>query len=807
VFAPDGATFVVAHEDGALRVWDPDTGRAAGTLATSGPEVTALAFRNSDSLLVAIRLDGTVSAWSGARADTPAWTAPPLGPTPEDDSSWKMTPRRGCLLRITDDGEGVLVVRQNHLQRLDPIDGDVLASWGCGPEKELVTMSFRGGSSRVAISLRPLGHWTGQALLLDERTLEPVPDLRTKKPSEGDTLPAPLQSLDLAPDGRSLAATSQGQWAAYAWRYGQPESLARLRGHTYGVMEGRFSPDGRRYATASNDSTVRLWETERDEDRTAIAGLDRRFLHISTDGRVAVTTNSPPSGAKEMDVAVQNVSTGETLLGPWTLPYPVYALFDNDGTSVWIGSNAGLSRLALTDGEVLESWSSENIPSLAGAVGLEPSRDGRTLLVFREGHGFFILDRQLSTVRVLPWVPRSNVRLSPEGKRLLVNGGALATVSVWDFATGREQVRLRGHTGHITGFIWSPDGTRIATGAVDSSARLWDAATGRELFRLGGLQMHGHEVQFSPDGSILVVHGSSILHLFRSSDGVRTATMEFPARVSGVRFHGNDRFTVVTDAATVHVRPVDPMPDARRRLSRSLTFAELSTHAIGTKELREETERETIRASLKTIELSRGAMVALSRGDLQEGRFLVDRALALRPRFEEVLRVDACALALESTTESPDSPRRRALIDRALDRLEDALRRGRSVTSFLIGEPLLEPLRREAKFAAIMEMTVDRLVRESPMGALDREQALDLGEALLRLFPDRPEARFAAARARAWRADLHEVTDPARAHLRGGAMELLLGLPKEVFPPGDAMRNDPAFLTLRDEPGFPVTPR
>ena len=53
-------------------------------------------------------------------------------------------------------------------------------------------------------------------------------------------------------------------------------------------------------------------------------------------------------------------------------------------------------------------------------------------------------------------------------------------------------------------FVWtaafSPDGRRVVTGAMDSTARVWDAATGAPLGP--ALQHRGqvHSVLFSPDG-------------------------------------------------------------------------------------------------------------------------------------------------------------------------------------------------------------------------------------------------------------------------------------------------------------------
>jgi hypothetical protein len=98
------------------------------------------------------------------------------------------------------------------------------------------------------------------------------------------------------------------------------------------------------------------------------------------------------------------------------------------------------------------------------------------------------------------------IAYSADSKRLAA-GGADKTVRVWDTATGRELLTLRGHENEVRGVVFSPDGTRLASASVDKTVRVWDAASGRELLTLSGHASIVHGVAFSPDGAHLASAG------------------------------------------------------------------------------------------------------------------------------------------------------------------------------------------------------------------------------------------------------------------------------------------------------------
>jgi WD40 repeat protein len=95
----------------------------------------------------------------------------------------------------------------------------------------------------------------------------------------------------------------------------------------------------------------------------------------------------------------------------------------------------------------------------------------------------------------------------PGGTRLAVGCGdpeeELGFVKVLDLATGRELLRLTGHTARVNTVAFSPDGRRLASGSWDRTIKLWDTAHGDEVMTLSGHTQGVIRVAFSPDGNLL----------------------------------------------------------------------------------------------------------------------------------------------------------------------------------------------------------------------------------------------------------------------------------------------------------------
>lgn len=222
--------------------------------------------------------------------------------------------------------------------------------------------------------------------------------------------------------------------------------LQTLEGHTENVVAVAFSHDSSLVASASDDSTVCIW------DINSSACVKRLLGHINPLRSVSFSRYSTELASASYDGIIK----------------------------IW----------HVSDGQCLQTFKAgrEDIVSLAF---LEQSFQ---LASVSKGLTVNIWDRRSGTckqtLRQQENVPYTVSLAISHGSTQLASGSIDGSIRLWDVNNGACLKRWNGHSNRVTSISFAPDLSCLATGSSDNMVRIWD---------LTSLP----EIQSSDDGSIL----------------------------------------------------------------------------------------------------------------------------------------------------------------------------------------------------------------------------------------------------------------------------------------------------------------
>ncbi|MDZ8186056.1 MAG: hypothetical protein RMX96_14535 [Nostoc sp. ChiSLP02] len=250
---------------------------------------------------------------------------------------------------------------------------------------------------------------------------------------------------------RSLIASASADTTIKLW-HSDGSLFKTLSGHEDVVNSISFSPDSQIIASGSQDKTIKLWNRE-GQLLTTLLGHEAvvNSVSFSPDGQL-----------------IASASTDKTIK-LWSSQGKLLKTLDGHSSAV-------LSVAWSLDGQTIASGSADNTIKIW-------SRDGKLLKTF-SGHDDAVLS--------IAW--------SPDGKTI-ASGSLDQTIKLWSLE-GQLLRSLSGHSGGVTSVSFSPDGNAIASASTDETLKLW-SSQGALLGTLKGHNNWVNSVSFSSDNRIL----------------------------------------------------------------------------------------------------------------------------------------------------------------------------------------------------------------------------------------------------------------------------------------------------------------
>jgi WD40 repeat protein len=427
--------------------------------------------------------------------------------TLRDTSTWRLLRTLRDIERaaLSPDGKLLAAGYWKNVKLLDVATGRVAADLKPIP-KIIGDFAFTPDGRILAVSDSAM--WTDTDLPPDSMSEMRLWDVTSRRELRTIRDRGRMFSVKFSPDGKKIA-TAGADGIVELWSVASGRKLAALKGHSGGVGSVAFSPDGKMLASGGGDWTARLWDLSTLREVAMLQGQAASSnVAFSPDGKTLAM-----GGAKVIklwDVATKHevrVLRGHEAM----VNVPAFA------------PRGGVLASASDDGTV-KLWdvrtrpNSDILTRQQFMVRVAFSPDGKTLTA---SNGYWPGDARSGEVKLWDMATRRE-RATVWGRRpvaqatsLSLDGSTLAVdiedgpLQIWSLTPRRRILKIPGLI-DVRALAFSPDGKTLASGSInhygnnpEPAVRLWDLGSHRKVDVLRGERGRIHFVAFSPDGKLL----------------------------------------------------------------------------------------------------------------------------------------------------------------------------------------------------------------------------------------------------------------------------------------------------------------
>ncbi len=444
-YAPDGKVLAAGATDGAIRLYDPATGKLLARLQGPTAAPLCIAFSPDGKKVIVGDEEGHVRIWQAT-------------------SGKQLRLLQGHKLAVrsvvfTLDGKYAVTGSEDRIQLWEVASGKVVRQ-------------FRGLDGQFrSLALSPNGKLLAGGGTDGIVRLWDVSTGKSALPLDGHR--GPVAVVAFSPRGEALASVGVG-WGFF-WDLREGKTVHQVGAGTE-VLAVAYSQDGRALAVAGSEKGLQLWDRSTGKALYTIGSVKDRACYIAftADGKALVSRHESglvrtwerPTGRLLIEFGDKNgnsdgLGLGRCLLSP---DGAVFAIEDADRK---------IKFWRVADGKLLRVLERQ---AFLGAF----SPDGK-LFASAADH---ILLWDVATGKQLGQMKREATSsppsfasaFSPDG-RALASADADGKITLGELATGgvrRTFVGHRAEQGPILTLAFSPDGRRLASAGEDTTILLWD---------------------------------------------------------------------------------------------------------------------------------------------------------------------------------------------------------------------------------------------------------------------------------------------------------------------------------------------
>jgi WD40 repeat protein len=477
-WSPDGKAILTGSLDGYTRLWDAQSGDKLREIPAHDNYITQVDWSPTGEQLATASNDDTAKIWDVATGEL----LQVLSSYGDDVAGLAWSPDGKKIAAVSLDSSALVweAITGEILYSLDGHNDQIWdVAWS--PEGNYIATDSRDGTTRV---------WdpgNGKQLYEFQNNLEEQ---------------LVLNSIDWSPGGDKLLM--MGVEFNQIWDLSaQPPMLS---GHSRGLNSAQWSPDGKLIATASLDSTTKIWDATNGE-------LLASLVHPEAVEDLAWSPDSSHLAAtsQEGSIRLWEVASQNYIVLPNSEGYTFTSLsWSPDGTNIVASSkgdqvsviwdvNTG-TRIMLEQGDsgcflTSPSWSPEGDRIVTGCEQREEKDTPARIWDAETGEELKRLEIEDGSSQFVDW--------SSDGQWIVV-GYSDMVIRIWSSDSLQPKIKFSRHNDRLVDLSFSPNSQRIIS--IDAGRRVlvWDALTGDEVSSFQTTNTP-NSIDWSPDGKYVIM--------------------------------------------------------------------------------------------------------------------------------------------------------------------------------------------------------------------------------------------------------------------------------------------------------------